>query len=234
MTLRNGVAFALATVLLSCTTKNDASVEIAAMCGFPDDAALCKFTAECETWLMDRPWVSTRVSTLAVNDSINYLALPIEIMNRMKANDDESLFRVNTNDFTIEEFRLSFTSSPAIALASQVHKHNQLVPAEGTTVAMVTLIPERTMAAIDAENLPTSWNSWDAPNVRVDVAVQAYGHTRDGQTITTEPWVVPVDVYDVDRPNRTFDPVCVTTSGSVPASAVCPKGGQTARIGCSG
>lgn len=224
-----GLAFALL-VAASCTTKNDASIELAAICAFPDDAAECAFASRCDAVLMGRPWAATRWSFAASNDVITGLDLPVQINNQLKPNADPVLFRVNTNDFTVEEFRLSFASTPSLSLPSRTFRLNQLVPADGSTVAMVRVIPEETMALIDAENLPTLYNSRLAPNVRVDVSIKAYGHTRDGQSLETEEWVVPVDVYDVDRPARNFDPTCPGTTTTV--TGICPHPGQYASISC--
>jgi hypothetical protein len=231
ITRNKGLAFALATLLLSCTTKNDASVELAAVCGFPDDATKCTFSSTCDTILMARPWVATRVSALAPNDTQNGLDLPIQINNRMKSNADPGTFRLNTHDFTAEELRLSYSSSPAISIPSRSWPVNAYVPAEGSTVAMLKLIPPETMAVIDAANLPALTAGPFAPNAHLEITLKLYGHTRDGSNIETEEWTVPVDVYDVDVPAaRVFDPTCPGTTSTV--TGVCPHTGQSASVSC--
>jgi hypothetical protein len=228
----NAPGILLAVLLASCTTKNDTSIEIASVCSFPDDAKKCSFSSTCEKVLMSRPWAATRWSHSRWADVQTSLDLPVQINNNMKSNADAGTFRTNTNDFTIEEFRLSF-SSRQIALGGVTVHHNQLVPAGGSTVAMVPLIPPEAMMAIDAENLPTTYNSVWAPNAAVDVTIKAFGHTRDGHSITTEGWVVPVDVYDVDviaSNVRSFDPVCTSTTAT--SLVACPHPGQSASITC--
>jgi hypothetical protein len=95
----------------------------------------------------------------------------------------------------------------------------------------VTLIPEAVMKVIDDANFAPMYVGSISPSLRVDVEMQVVGHTRDGRGITTEPWTVPVDVYDVDKTNAIFDPVCVK-SGEV-VTATCPNSAQTASHKCS-
>lgn len=229
-----GLALALL-VAASCTTKNDASIELAAICSFPDDATKCAFSETCDKILLGTPWVATRWSASAPNslDVLGSLVLPVQVNNQLKSNASESDYRVNTHDFTLEEFRLSFSSTPSLSLPARTFKLNQLVPADGSTVAFVKVIPEETMALIDAANLTTMYRSAFAPNAHVDVELKAFGHTRDGRNIETEPWVVPVEVYDVDVPGvavRSFDPTCPGTTTTV--TGICPQPGQVASISC--
>lgn len=234
MKARKGLALALAVLAVSCTTKNDASVELYAVCGPPDDAAKCSTSGTCETLLAGRPWVATRTSLSRVQNEFRMFT---QVNNQMPNNEDPEKGKANTNDFVIEEFQLRYSSFPGLSIPDFTYPQNQLVPAGGSATPIITFIPPQVMKVIDDANFAPMYAGSLAPNLRVDVEVRAAGHTRDGRGVTTEAWVVPIDVYDVDRVNSgtppvSFDAVCVTTSGTRPASAVCPNNGQTASVEC--
>jgi hypothetical protein len=223
-----GLALALIATLVSCATENDASIEVFGICGFPEDAAKCVTTGKCETLLAVRPFVFTRRG--ASNTIQNSLDLYVQVNNELKSNEDLGAGKLNTNDFVIDEFRYKFSSVPSLSIPEFTYEQNHIVPTDGSVTPLIPLIPAEIMATIDAEDLTTMYVSDLAPNARVDVELRVHGHTRDGREIETAPWVVPVDVYDVDTAGVIFDPTCVKTTEVV--TAICPHGGQVASFTC--
>jgi hypothetical protein len=231
------LALALIASLAGCTTESHGSIEVFAVCALPDDAEKCEPPAgECDKVLGGRPWVSTQQApgSPPAGPFVNELALIVQFNNQMTNNADEDASRVNTNDFTIEEYRLSYTSTPplrtplgaSVSIPSHTFKTNQPVPAEGALAPFVKLIPWEVMYQIignvpDVDPDPVSVLN----RAIVEVELRAFGHTQGGVEIETAPFVVPVEVFD----EIAFDPGCVGTGVFV---AACPHIGQPASIAC--
>jgi hypothetical protein len=223
------VALLLVASLAACKADNDASIEVYALCSPPDDAEQCGTSGECDEFLTGRPFAATRISPGSPPVGIfqNEFAQFVQVNNQMPNNADEDTFRVNTKDFTIEEYRLSYRSTPGIDIPDFVYKANEVVPAAGTAAPLVTLIPWEVMEVIDDADpvypSPTAPVSFDGAIVEVELRL--FGHTRDGSEIESAPWVLPVEVRD----EVAFDPVCLDTGVFI---AACPGIGQTASVAC--
>lgn len=222
-------ALLLLAAMVSCT-KNDSSIEIFAVCAFPEDATKCESVGKCDRFLLGRPAVATAIApgTPAMGPFQNDLTLIVQVNNQLPNNADKSTYRVNTNDFTVEEYRLSYSSNPPIAIPGFSVRTNLIVPAAGTAAPFVPLIPWEVMAAIDAADPVYSDPSGaiTTAGAIVDVELKLFGHTRDGREIESAPWVLPVQVFD----GIAFDPVCVGT-GEV-LKDVCPHIGQSGTFAC--
>lgn len=206
-----------------CAVDNMASIEIWGLCGFPKEAATCTTSGECETVIASRPFAFT--SALALDGTGPYVYgfdLFVQVNNQLPNNADPVRFRTNTNDFTIEEYRLTFTSSPALPLPPYAFRATHIVPASGSVTPLIPLIPPEIMVLIDAAN-PTYLYG---PGALVEVTVEIFGHLQDGTEILTAPFVVPIDVIDATA----GAPTCGGTGSAV---AVCPHNGQTATVECS-
>src|SRR5512138_781996 len=98
----NRLALLVVAALLACR-KNDASIEIYAVCAPPDDAEKCESSGKCDRFLLGRPAVWTRISPGTPPTGVyqNDLTLILQVNNQLPNNANGDAFRVNTNDFTI-------------------------------------------------------------------------------------------------------------------------------------
>ena len=170
--------------------------------------------AECAGYITPRPWVYLDVG----GGGDNALLLWMQWNNQLLDNADESSGRVNTHNFYIEKYKLSFTGPvpiPDIAVEALAPP----VPAEGTATGIVTAIPIPITQYLKTA-LPVSGEP-----VLVVVDVIASGRLGDDSAYETGSFKIPVDVYNTTFPGFTCPPGEVVT-------AVCPNDGQTASVNC--
>ena len=200
------LALALAMVGTGCARSNQASVEIGALCYPTDD---CTFSSTCsEVLLTGTLWVDLAATPV--------LVFPIQISNQRADNADVESGRVNTNNAVINRFAMNYQVSGS-AIPAAVSTQTIIVPAAGSTVAGVTLIPVG--AASDAlAALPAG--------TVVSVQLKVHGSYQDGSEFETGEHPIPVTLQ-----NGLFTGyACADPEQTV--KSVCPNAGQTANVVC--
>jgi hypothetical protein len=109
---------------------NSASLQIQAMC-FPTDD--CTFGSTCDNSFMG---VATLDPTLGTTSAA--LTLIFQLENQVPDNEDLDLGRTNTNDAQVDEIQIEY-DGPAVP--RQVMGANVWVPANGTTLIVIPVIP---------------------------------------------------------------------------------------------
>jgi hypothetical protein len=202
---------ALATLVLAmlgagCGRSNQASVEIGALCYPTDD---CTFSSTCDKVLMTGTlWVDLQATPV--------LVFPLQINNQRLDNADIASGRVNTNNAVIDRFEMTYQVSGS-AIPAAISAQTIVVPAAGSTVAGVTLIPTGAASAVLA-GLPAGTS--------VSVQLKAHGSYQDGTEFDTGEHPIPVTLQ-----NGLFTGyACTDTTQTV--KSVCPNAGQTANVVC--
>jgi hypothetical protein len=197
------LALVLAVFGTGCGRSNQASIEIAALC-FPTDD--CTFSATCsEVLLTGTLWVDLQATPV--------LVFPIQINNQRLDNADIESGRVNTNNAVIDRFEMTYQVNGS-AIAAAVSAQTIVVPAAGSTVAGVTLIPAGSALA----GLPSG--TW------VSVQLKVHGSYQDGTEFDTGEHPIPVILQ-----NGLFTGyACADPEQTV--KSVCPNAGQTANVVC--
>jgi hypothetical protein len=116
-----------------CQRDNDASVTTRAICMPTDD---CTFADTCDAQYIGFPTLD-----VAVSDS---MWIFLELANQLPNNADAALGRTNTNDAQITEAEIEYerVALPSVRVGSAF-----LVPANGSAVISVEVIPDRLDAA---------------------------------------------------------------------------------------
>jgi hypothetical protein len=215
----------LALLLAACEAKDHGAVEVFGIC-VVEDAEECSTSGKCELVLVGRPHVFTSADRLGGGTSANALHLWVEVDNNLPPNDNPDLYRVNTNDFTIEEYLLEF-HAPGISIPSKVEPAGSLtIRAESSQTPLIPVIPADRLAVIAAA-LPNTVPP-AAPSQRiVGVDVTVRGRLQDGTDYETAPFRIDVDVIDAVGGL----PGCAKATEVV--VAVCPNEGQTATYACA-
>jgi hypothetical protein len=202
---------ALATLVLTvlgtgCGRSNQASVEIGALCYPTED---CTFSSTCDKVLMTGTlWVDLTATPV--------LVFPIQINNQRPNNADIASGRVNTNNAVIDRFEMTYQVSGS-TIAAATSAQTILVPADGSTVAGVTLIPVGAASATLA-GLPAG--------TVVSVQLKVHGSYQDGTEFDTGEHPIPVILQ-----NGLFTGyACADPEQTV--KSVCPNAGQTANVVC--
>lgn len=218
MTLRTPRALALALLLGAAgCADNYASIEMFAICAAPN-ADDCTFDATCDTVLVSaRPYVITYVQG-ATGTYANRLELLIQFNNQLLPNGDESSGRANTHDAFINGYDLSYDGLYGAFVAEWTFDANGTVPAGGSTVLAVPVIPEEVMPTI-AAYIPSGGAG------AVTVEIVARGFYGNDQPFETGPWPIAIDVV-----NGTY----VVGAGCVApeVEVACPGYGQTGTTAC--
>jgi len=218
---------ALAAALCGCPHENEASVQWFAVCFPPapdSTSGGCIFPSSCEAVALG--------TFYAYVDSIYEAVAPIEIRNQLPDNTDLTSGRLNTNVAYIEQFRLEFGGT---ALPDEWVDTNVTVPTDGSTVALVPLLPPNTTffltTLLGGPGQPTF--------THLMVSVRAAGRFADERTFVTGPFKVPVDVYDAPPcPPPVAGSVCYSPPDCDPVLAgiqaplACPQLGQSAIVTC--
>ncbi len=202
--------------------SNHGSVEIFALCA-PPDAASCGEDGACTAYLASpRPYFYTAWQDSGGLAHANELQMFVQINNQMPQNGDVTSGRVNTNDFSIDTYRLSFTA-PGVSLPEMDYPASGTVPANGIASPVIPLIPYPIAAAL-AAGLSAQGITGAVP-ASVTVHVKVKGHLEDGSAYETAEHDFAVDVY-----NDTFlgypCPLGKVVTG------VCPNVGQTSTWTC--
>jgi len=198
------------------------TVALTSLCFPPTpESGGCAYSASCEA--------IEAGGRLAVDLSItnNYLfndslVWPIEIRNQSPSNADVESGRVNTSDAHITEFQMTYSSpgltvpdGGAATIRQAIH-----IPADGTTVAVVSLIPKAYgLSLITAAS---------ADPVEVRVRVKAIGYHDNGIEFETAELEVPVEVCD----GCWWSPLPPACKTATDAYLSCPQWGQSAAEKC--
>jgi hypothetical protein len=146
----------VALAVAGCSRTNHSSVEIQAICAMTDD---CKFQTTCTNTLMGNPIVDA-----AMTGSI---WVPIQMQNQLPNNKDLTRGQVNTNDAHIDEYVLEYEGGGFGTVAVPT---NQIVPANGTTVILVELVP----AVLGAQAALASYSGGGLKALQINLRVRGY------------------------------------------------------------
>ena len=219
------LALAVAT---GCGRADRGSVRFEALCfpPTPDANGNCPFTSgTCDAVLADgHLFVDLTTSgetkcpaPLLDPTQCMTLEYPIQIDNLRPNNSDNTVGRTNTNNAFIDRFDMRY-EAPGFATLSASVNQSVMVPAAGSTVAVVTLIPASAGKAI-ADALPAG------PTEGV-IHVKAHGRYGDDTEFDTAEFSVPVAVSQ-----GVIGPfACADTTKKL--AGVCPQQGQTAVALC--
>jgi hypothetical protein len=213
MTRKILLPWLLGLAALGGCAESSSTVELTQLCFPPAD---CTFQATCT-----QIWMGGRLDVDLVSTG-GTLYFPIQIENRRLK--PTATGAVDVSSAVIEEYRLTY-SSAGVTIPGTVSRQTNTVPSEGSTVAMVALIPPAQGAALIGLLPPTS--------TEVLVHVKAAGHFADGTSFVSREYQVPVDVSHVGG----FGHVCVDTSTTpptlTPPKSVCPQDGQSGTPNCT-
>jgi len=195
-------------------------VNIANICAAPDDAQTCAFAETCDAVLASaRPAVITQRAAI-IGGGINALLLPLQIDNQMLDNANTESGQVNTHDAIIESYDFSFEGQFPASKVTNFFANGR-VPAEGSTVVVVPVIPQASLAEIQA--LMAAAAVAEAPVV---VTVVAKGKLLDGSDWKSGEFRIAVDVFDA----VCNDPTLQCKAGEVVYQ--CPNFCQTSSFKC--
>ncbi len=204
---------ALAVLALAACAKNNASIEIAAVCAPPDDAQKCSFSSTCDAETIGRIRLDVAVT--------NYLWLFIQVNNQTPNNAKSDTGRVNTNDAWVHEYTVTFDGI-SLPDAQATILGSAYVPAAGSAVISVTPITEALGNTL-AGQIPAGGARDVVGHLRLR---GVYGDTTEFET------------GDFDIPIRLCSgcigpgPGACATAGQFPF--VCPHWGQTpASVKCA-
>ena len=233
----------LAAVLASGCAKDRATVQIFGMCAPPAaSTAACGESGICSLYLASpRPYmflyvdpaVTTSTQPFSGATYVNHLEMFVQFTNQAQNNAVPADGRANTNDATINEYRLSYTV-PGFTVPSVVYPTHSTIPAAGSWSPVVPLIPNDLLASVGSYieagfrtlfgGTPTTPSGQIVP---VIVHVQAAGTWGDGSSFETATEDIAVDVYDAVFPGYGCERVTDIVTDW------CPNIGQTAQWVCS-
>ena len=176
------------------------SVTISRICAPTED---CIFGATCDLQTLGTPTVNAVASGPS-----NALVIFVEIQNQLPNNADPSAGRVNTNNFHVEEARVEVETS--VGTATLVNPMQQLVPAAGTAVLGVGLLP-----AADYSQLLVN----GATSALLTARLKLKGVLDDGSSFESAEFKIPVAICDN----------CIPANAACTAPAVrqyCPASGR--------
>ena len=201
---RRALAFALAAALgATGCADNMTSVQIAAICAPPDDAAICTFASTCDAQFIG----ITAIDTVQTNT----LWLIVQVNNQTTNNADSNTSRTNSHDAYVEEVDVEYEAPFAIPDARQ-RIGPFVVPAAGSAVISMFPIPPAAGDIIDAQLVGST-------AVGIVAKTKLKGHYQDQTPFETAALEVAVDVCE-----GCFDPNPCTTGLPV---AFCPNFGQS-------
>lgn len=165
-------------------------VNFANVCAAPDDAQACAFAATCDAVLASaRPVVITQRAG-SIGGGVNALFLPLQLDNQMADNGNVESGQVNTHDAIIESYDFTYEGQfPATKVTN--YFANGRVPAEGSTVVVVPVIPQASLAEIQ-----TLMAAAAVTEASVVVTVVAKGKLLDNSDWKTGEYRIAVDVID--------------------------------------
>jgi hypothetical protein len=204
------------------------TVALTSLCYPPTpDTDGCVYPAACDQILApglikaDLAVTNLRTGPHLYHDSVEW---PIEIRNQSPSSASAEAGQVNTSDAHITAFEMTYAST-ALTLTSSSATSNQeiTVPAGGTTVAVVSLMPKAYGETL-VDDVAASADTF----YQVLVSVKAVGYLDNGITFETSEMQVPVWVCNGCWPSVN-PPVCAT-AGDVYLS--CPQWGQYSAEKC--
>ena len=208
------VPLVLAAGALGCTRSNLGTLEFGSICAPTDD---CTFSATCDLVDMSgQLWVD--LAYMLNHNMQGTLAYPIELFNQRPNNENLEAGLVNTNDATIDRFEMRYEASGS-TIPGATSRQTITVPADGSTVAMVVLIPPASSASAALAALPAG--------TVVTVKLKARGHYHDGTDFETGELPVPVEL----RNGAFTGYACVDATQTV--TSICPgNAGQKVNAVC--
>ena len=120
---------ALPLLALAGCRDNRASITLTGICSL---TASCTFAGKCDAYLAGEPVIDAATSASGI------LTIFVEAENQAPDNTDRDIYRTNTNNAHVDELVVEYSG---LALPRQVMGTQQIVPAGGTSVIAVDLIP---------------------------------------------------------------------------------------------
>ncbi len=143
--MKTRIASLLPLLALAACAKNNASVEIAAVCAPPKDASKCSFSSKCDM-------VNIGYNAIDVGVAGASLWLFLQVNNQLPNNENLQTGRLNTNDAWVNEYEITFDVGLS-DVTGPVPGGASLVPAGGSTV--ISILPiDATAAATLATAVP--------------------------------------------------------------------------------
>ncbi len=207
------VTLALA-LLCGCTVQDRGSVQLTQLCfpPTPDSNGACAFSSGgCSAVLAGGHLFVDLVTT---GDTLVY---PIQIDNQRQDNSDSASFMTNSNNATVERFEMRYEGT-GLAIPPASSSQTVFVPAAGSAIAVVDLLPPGAGAALAAA-LP-------AASTEIVIKVSAHGRYSDDSKFDSADFAVPVSVTQLG--GGVF--ACADTTKKL--IGVCPQQGQTAVALC--
>jgi hypothetical protein len=197
--------------MLGCVRSNHGSVQLSELCANPTPTTDgCVFSAGTCGQVNADGFLRADLTLTK-----NTLLYPIQIDNQRPDNSDLTAGRTNTNNAFIERFDMTYTA-PGVNLTASFPQ-SATVPAAGSTVVVVALIPSNAGLAL----APATTSG----PVTVAINVKAHGRYGDDTEFDTAEFSIPV----ILSPLSSF--ACTgTNAGKTPAC--CPQDGQTAACTC--
>ena len=177
MNLRTLTAAVLALGLSACSAEFS-GVGIFAICAPPDPdstSGACLYPATCDANFAGTPVLDVTTAQLDFR-------LPFQIDNDLVDNSNVDNGRVNTNDAFITSFEMNYSG---VAVAPWTDNQSITVPAEGSSGALLRLVPAQYFPAL----VPPG-----AARLSLVVNVRGHGHLGSQDSFTTAWFQVPVEV----------------------------------------
>jgi hypothetical protein len=210
------VPLLLAAGALGCTRSNLATVEFGSLCAPTTD---CTFQGTCDAVDIG--------GQLAVD--LQYtpmLVWPIEMFNQRQDPTDEA-GRVNTNSATVHSFEMRYDAGGA-SIPNATSPQTIRVPANGSTVAAVILIPPTSSASAALAALPAG--------TYITVKVKARGDYDDGTEFETGEYIVTVVLangqFNPTDPTNPLSGYKCSDTTQTPTSICPPNPGQDGTVVC--
>jgi len=204
MNLRTLTAAVLALGLSACSAEFS-GVGIFAICAPPDPdttSGACLYPATCDANFAGTPVLDVTTAQLDFR-------LPFQINNDLVDNSNLDNGRVNTNNAFITSFEMNYSG---VAVAPWTDSQSITVPAEGSSGALLRLIPVQYFPAL----VPPG-----AARLSLVVNVRGHGHLGSQDSFTTAWFQVPVEVCAGCLAGQVCPP------GSVMATCPATAPGQT-------
>ncbi len=198
--MKTRIASLLPLLALAACAKNNASVEIAAVCAPPKDASKCSFSSKCDM-------VNIGYNAIDVGVAGASLWLFLQVNNQLPNNGNLQTGRLNTNDAWVNEYEITFDVGLS-DVTGPVPGGASMIPAGSSSV--ISILP---IDATAASTLSTA--------VPAGAGINIVGHLRlkgvYADTTAFETGVFDVAIY-----------ACSSCSGTPPTCAagdylaVCP------------
>ena len=182
----------LAALLCSCV-DNRASVAVVAMCAPPESCTTPSTGATCAAI----QGLAQPDHFLMAAGSANGLEQTFELDNQMPDNTNADSGGVNTNDFIVDSVQLSYSAYGITIPPATVHVTPFTVPAAGSQIGSLTLIPEDT-ALPRASYIISAMNAAGLETTPVLVHLKVSGLMRDSSRIDLGAFDVSLNLVNLD------------------------------------